>query len=62
MDQNEKTRDTTTSVEELAAKGMFLSEALYEILADKGLVTHAEIIARIRKLKSETKVNLHRPN
>jgi hypothetical protein len=62
MDQNDKTGEVTTSIEELAVYNMLLSEALYEILADKGIVTKGEVTERIKKLKMETKVNLRRPN
>ena len=56
------TGEVTASIEEIAVYNMLLSEALYEILADKGVVTHAEVTERIKKLKTETKVNLRRPN
>jgi hypothetical protein len=62
MDQNTKTGEVTTSVEELVIYNMLLSEALFEILADKSLITRAEVTQRIKKLRSETKVNLRRPN
>ena len=57
-----KDGNVTASVEEIAVYSMLLSEALYEILADKGLVTRAEVTERIKKLKSETKVRLRRAN
>ena len=62
MDQNDKTGEVTTSIEELAVYNMLLSEAIYEILADKGIVTKSEVTERIKKLKMETKINLRRPN
>jgi len=62
MDHNAKTGEVTTTIEELAVYNMLLSEAIYELLADKGIVTRAEVTERIKKLKSETKVNLRRPN
>jgi hypothetical protein len=62
MQQDDKTGEVTASIEELAVYNMLLSEALFEILADKGLVTRAEVTERIKKLRSETKVNLRRPN
>ena len=43
-------------------KSMSLTGALYEILADKGILTGERVIERIKKLKSEIKVNLTRPN
>jgi hypothetical protein len=62
MQQDDKTGEVTTSIEELAIYNMLLSEAIYEILADKGIFSRAEVTERIQKLKSETKVNLKRPN
>jgi hypothetical protein len=62
MDQDDKTGEVATSIEELAVYNMLLSEALYEILADKGFVTKAEVTERVKKLKMETRVNLRRPN
>jgi hypothetical protein len=52
----------TNSIEELAIYNMLLSEAIYELLVDKGVVTRAEVTERIKKLRTETKVNLCRPN
>ena len=62
MQQDDKTGEVTTSIEELAVYNMLLSEAIYEILADKGIVTKSEVTERIKKLKMETKINLRRPN
>jgi hypothetical protein len=57
-----KTGDVTASIEELAIYNMLLSEAIYELLADKGILSRAEVTDRINKLKTETKVNLRRAN
>lgn len=57
-----KTGEVTASIEELAVYNMLLSEAIYELLADKGVLSRAEVTERIKKLKSETKVTLRRPN
>jgi hypothetical protein len=62
MEHDDRTGEVTTSIEELAIYNMLLSEALFEILADKGHVTRAEVTERIKRMKSETKVNLRRPN
>lgn len=62
MEQNEKTGEVTTSIEELALYNMLLTEVIYELLAEKGILTKGEVTERIKKLKSETKVNLRRPN
>jgi lipoate synthase len=62
MDQNDKTGEVTTSIEEPALYNMVLTEAIYELLAEKGILTKAEVVERIKKLKTETKVNLRHPN
>ena len=62
MDRDDMNVKAPTSIEEVAIRGMALTEALYEILADKGVLTGDRIIKRIKKLRSETKINFHRPN
>jgi hypothetical protein len=62
MQQNSNSGEVTTSIEELAVYNMLLSEAIYEILADKGILNRKEVTERIKKLKSETKLNLRPPN
>jgi len=62
MQQDNKTGEVTTSIEELAIYNMLLSEAIYEILADKGIFTRADVTERIKKLKRETKVNIRPAN
>ena len=62
MQQDDKRGDVTTSIEELALYNMLLTEAIYELLADKGVLNRAEVTERIKKLKRETKVNLRPPN
>ena len=62
MNQDDKKDQAPSSIEETAIHGMALTEALYEILADKGILTGERVIERIKKLKSEIKVDLSRPN
>ncbi len=62
MEQNDKTGELTASIAETAIYTMLLSQALFEVLEERGLVTRAEVTERIKKLKCETKVNLRRPN
>jgi lipoate synthase len=62
MQQDNQTGEVTTSIEELAIYNMVLTEAIYELLADKGVLNRAEVTERIKKLKRETKVNLRPPN
>jgi hypothetical protein len=52
----------TNPIEEMANRGMLLTDALYEILADKGILTGDRVLERIKKLKNQIKVNLSRPN
>ena len=62
MNQDDKKDQAPSSIEETAIHGMALTEALFEILADKGILTGERVIERIKKLKSEIKVDLSRPN
>ena len=62
MNQDDKKDQAPSSMGETAIHGMALTEALYEILADKGILTGERVIERIKKLKSEIKVDLSRPN
>ena len=62
MAPDDKSVGAPNSIKEVAIRGMSVTEALYEILADKGVLTGDRVIERIKKLKSEFKVNLCRPN
>ena len=42
------------SIEEVATYSMLLTEAIYELLADKGIITKEEVMERVHKLKDET--------
>ena len=50
----------TATIEELALYNMLLTEAIFELLAEKGVLDGEEVKERIAKLKKETKVNLQR--
>jgi hypothetical protein len=50
----------TASVEEIATYNMILTEAIYELLADKGIVSKEEVMERVQKLKAETTLNFRR--
>jgi hypothetical protein len=39
---------------------MLLTKALYELLADKGILSKEEVVERVRKLKAATTVNFRR--
>jgi hypothetical protein len=62
MQQDNKTGELTASIAETAIYTMLLSQALFEILEEKGLVTRAEVVERMKKLESETTNRLWRSN
>ena len=57
-----KDGSVTASLEEVAHYNMLLTEALFEVLAEKDVLTGAEVKERIKKLKAETKLTFRRPN
>jgi hypothetical protein len=56
-----KEGSVTASIEEIAHYNMLLTEAIFELLAEKGILTGVEVKERIQRLKAETKVNFRRP-
>ena len=56
MEQNDKTGKVTATVQEIAYSNMFLVEAIFELLAEKGILTGEEVLERIKKLKSEARL------
>jgi hypothetical protein len=54
MDQDDKTGKVTATVQEIAHYNMLLTEAIFELLAEKGILTGAEVRDRVAKLKNET--------
>ena len=42
------------SIEEIATYNMLLTEAIYAVLADKGIITKEEVMDRVQTLKKET--------
>jgi len=55
-----KEGNVTASVEMIAYQNMLLTEAIFEILAEKNILTGVEVLERIRKLKAEAKLNFPR--
>ena len=57
-----KTRRQAASrtIEELAYSNMFMVEALFELLAEKGILNGVEVKERVKKLQAETKLNFPR--
>lgn len=55
-----KEGNVTASIGEIAQYNMLLTEAIFEILAEKNVLTGVEVLERIKKLKAETKLNFPR--
>jgi hypothetical protein len=53
MKQDDKTGTVTATIQEIAYYNIFLTEALFELLAEKGILNGEEVKERIKKLKSE---------
>jgi hypothetical protein len=51
MESNDGT--VKASIPEIATYNMLLTEAIYELLADEGIVTREEVMERVHKLKEE---------
>lgn len=49
-------RRVTATTEEIAVYNMLLTEAIFELLAEKGILTGDEVKERVDKLKKETTV------
>ena len=54
MKQDDKTGTVTATIQEIAYYNMFLTEAIFELMAEKGILTGEEVKERIKKLKRET--------
>ena len=50
----------TATVEELALYNVLLTEAIFELLAEKGVLTGEEVKERVEKLKKETTLLMQR--
>jgi hypothetical protein len=55
-----KEGNVTASVEMIAYQNMLLTEAIFEILAEKNILTGVEVLERVKKLKAEAKLNFPR--
>jgi hypothetical protein len=60
MDHNDIKGEVTASIAETAIYSMLLSQAIFEILEEKGLVTRAEVTERMNKLESEAASKMRR--
>lgn len=56
MEQDNKSGKVTASIEEVARYNMVLTEAIFEILAEKGILTGVEVKERVQKLAAETQL------
>jgi hypothetical protein len=56
-----KSGKVTATVQELASYSMFLAEALFEVLEEKGLLSEAEIKERVRRIRDKTTIKIRRP-
>jgi len=56
MKHDDKTGTVTTTIQEVAYYNIFLTEAILELLAEKGILTGEEVLERVKKLKSESPV------
>jgi hypothetical protein len=56
MANDEKNKEVVMSPEKLALYNMALAEAMFELLAEKGILTGPEILERVKKLKSDAQI------
>ncbi len=54
MEQDDNSGKVTATIKEIARYNMVLTEAIFELLAEKGILTGVEVKERIQKLKAET--------
>lgn len=57
-----KDGNVTASLEEIVQYNMLLTEAIFELLAERDILTAAEVKERIQKLKAETTLNFRKPS
>jgi hypothetical protein len=53
-------RGITASFEEVVRYNMLLTEAIFELLAERSVLSGAEVLERVKKLKKEATVTFHR--
>lgn len=56
VEQNDKTGEVTATIQEIARYNMVLTEAIFELLAEKGILTGVEVKERVQKLKAEARL------
>ena len=53
MQHDDKSGKVTATIQEIVYYNMFTTEAILDLLAEKGILTGEEVKERIKKLKSE---------
>jgi hypothetical protein len=53
MQHDDKSGKVTATIQEIVYYNMFTTEAIFDLLAEKGILTGEEVKERIKKLKSE---------
>lgn len=56
MESDPKSGKVTATLQEIAFYNMFLTEAIFEALAEKGVLSREDVTQRIQRLKSETRL------
>ena len=57
-----KDDNVTASIEEVALHSMLLTEAILELLTEKGILSGPEVLERVKNLRTETKLTFRRPD
>ncbi len=60
MQEDSKAGQLTASFKELVYSNMLMVEALVELLMQKGMITHDEMMETVKKLKGQTRINYDR--
>jgi len=56
MEQDDKLGQVNATIQEVAHYNMLVTEAIYELLVDRGILSKEEVVERVRKLREETKL------
>lgn len=57
MKDDPATGRTQVSFEELAYSNLVVVEALVQLLKEKGVLTHEEVVKKVQEVKATTKMN-----
>jgi len=53
VDQDDRLRKAVTSLQETVLYNMFTTDAIFELLVEKGILTSDEVKNRVKRLKEE---------